>query len=117
MGVRIALMMTLLLTACEDVEVAPNRGDADAAARGKQMAQRLGCGACHMIPGIWPEGTTGPSLTDFRSRGLIAGRYANRPGELAAFLLDPAGTAMPKQVMTRRDAVDIAAYLHSDNAR
>lgn len=114
MGVRIALMAGLLLASCKDVEIAPNQGDAAAAARGREAAQRLGCGACHVIPGVWPKGTTGPSLIEFRSRGMIAGRHANQPHELAAFLLDPAGTAMPHQPMTRQEAADIAAYLHSD---
>lgn len=117
MGVRIVLPAMLLLTACEDVGIAPNQAGADAAARGKAAAQRLGCGACHAIPGIWPAGTTGPALAGFQQRGLIAGRYPNRPDALAAFLLDPAGTAMPKQPMSREDAADIAAFLHSADVR
>lgn len=117
MGVRSAVMAALLLTACKDTEIAPNQSDAASAARGKEAAQRLGCGACHAIPGIWPAGTSGPSLANFRSRGSIAGRYANRPGQLATFLLDPTGTAMPRQPLTRSDAADIAAYLHADHAR
>lgn len=117
MGVRIGLMAALLLTACKDVEIAPNQGDHTSVVRGKQAAQRLGCGACHVIPGLWPQGTTGPSLGKFRARGVIAGRYPNRPDRLAAFLLDPSGTAMPRQPMTAQDAADIAAYLHAANAR
>lgn len=113
MGVRIALMAALLLTACENVGVAPNQAGAGAAARGKAAAERLGCGACHAIPGVWPAGTTGPPLTEFANRGMIAGRYPNRPDMLAQFLIDPSGTAMPHQPMSAQDAADIAAFLHA----
>lgn len=113
MGVRIALMAALLLTGCENVGVAPNQADASAIARGKRAAERLGCGACHAIPGVWPAGTTGPPLAGFATRGMIAGRYPNRPDTLARFLIDPSGTAMPHQPMSRQDAEDIAAMLHA----
>ena len=113
MGVRIALIAALLLTGCENVGLAPNQADAEAVARGRAAAERLGCGACHVIPGIWPAGTSGPSLANFRNRAMIAGRQANRPDRLAAFLLDPSGTAMPRQPMSAGDAADIAAFLHS----
>lgn len=117
MGVRIALTVTLLLCACDDVAIAPNPVEAEGVARGKAAAQRLGCGACHVLPGLWPAGTTGPPLTDFATRGMIAGRYPNRPEALAAFLLDPSGTAMPRQPMTAGEAADIAAFLHSSDVR
>ncbi|HUD29162.1 MAG TPA: c-type cytochrome [Novosphingobium sp.] len=115
-------MATLpLLAACEDVAVAPHEAGAPSIARGKAATEELGCGACHRIPGIWPEGTTGPPLAGFAKRGLIAGKLPNRPGELAAYLLDPPatvpGTAMPKVPMTRQQAADIAAFLHHSDAR
>lgn len=121
-GVLFALMATLpLLAACEDIAVAPHEAGASSIARGRKAAERLGCGACHAIPGIWPQGTTGPALTDFAKRGLIAGELPNRPGALAAYLLDPPaavpGTAMPKVPMTRQEAADIAAFLHHSDAR
>ncbi|RZJ96038.1 MAG: c-type cytochrome [Novosphingobium sp.] len=113
MGVRIAFIVALLLTGCENVGIAPNPAGAGAAARGRVAAERLGCGACHVMPGIWPAGTSGPSLENFRDRAVIAGRYANRPDRLAEFLLHPSETAMPRQPMSARDAADIAAFLHS----
>lgn len=116
MGVRIAWMAAILLTGCKDVEVAPKQAASDSVARGKATAERLGCGVCHDIPGIWPAGTTGPSLAGFRDRVMIAGRYPNRPDALAAFLLDPSGTAMPRQPMSRHEAADLAAFLHSADA-
>ena len=116
MGVRIALAAAMLLSACNGVPAAANRTDGEAAARGKAAAQRIGCGACHAIPGIWPQGRTGPSLAGFAARGLIAGKLPNRPDTLAAFLLDPSETAMPRQPMTAAEAADIAAFLHSAHA-
>ncbi|EJL35080.1 cytochrome c family protein [Novosphingobium sp. AP12] len=120
-GVLFALMATLLLAACEDIAVAPHEANEASITRGKAATQRLGCGACHAIPDIWPQGTTGPALTNFADRGLIAGKLPNRPGELAAYLLDPPatvpGTAMPKIPMTQQDAADIAAFLHHSDAR
>lgn len=113
MGVRIVSIAALLLTACENVGVAPNQADASSVARGKAAAQRIGCGVCHVIPGVWPAGTTGPSLAGFAERGMIAGRYPNRPDALAAFLIAPSGTAMPRQAMSPQDAADIAAFLHA----
>ena len=88
------------------------------AARGLQVIERAGCGACHVIPGLrWPKGTTGPSLEGFAAQGLIAGRLPNRPDVLAAFVRDaPAtlpGTTMPAMPMTTAEARDVAAYLYS----
>lgn len=117
MGVRIALMAALLLSACAQTKVEPNAAGAEAAARGNLAVQRLGCGACHDIPGVWLQGRTGPSLHHFAERGLIAGKFANRPHALAGFLLDPSGTAMPKVPMSARDAADIAAFLQRSDAR
>lgn len=116
MGVRIVLSATLLLTACDKPVVEPHIAGDDSIARGKVAAERLGCGACHVIPGVWPKGRTGPSLVDFPHRALIAGKLPNRPDALAAFLLDPTGTGMPKVPMTRRDAADIAAFLQQTDA-
>jgi cytochrome c1 len=116
MGVRIVLIATLLLTACDNPGVEPNIAGVGAVARGKVAAEKLGCGACHQIQGIWPRGMTGPSLENFARRGLIAGKLPNRPDALAAFLLDPSGTGMPKVPMTRQNAADIAAFLQQTDA-
>lgn len=116
MGVRIVLMATLLLTACDNPQVDPNSAAPQSVVRGKAAAARLGCGACHAIPGIWPRGTSAPSLENFAQRGVIAGKLPNRPDALAGFLLDPSGTGMPKVPMTRQDAADIAAFLQQPDA-
>lgn len=89
---------------------------ADAAA-GRAAIERVGCGTCHMIPGLdWPRGRAGPPLEGLADRALIAGRLPNRPDLLAAFVRDaPAlvpGSAMPAMPLTEREARDVAAYLY-----
>ena len=84
--------------------------------RGRVAMERVGCGACHIVPGIWPRGTTGPPLENFARRGMIAGKLPNRPDTLTAFLLDPSGTAMPRQPMTLAEATDLAAFLQAPDA-
>jgi cytochrome c2 len=86
--------------------------------RGEAVAERVGCAACHDIPGIrWPKGKSGPSLHGFADQGLIAGRVANRPDNLAGFVRDaPAvvpGTAMPAMPISETEARDVAAFLYS----
>lgn len=87
------------------------------AVRGKQVIERVGCGACHSIPGVrWPAGEVGPSLEGFANQGLIAGRLPNRPDLLAAFVRNaPAvlpGTTMPAMPLDEAEARDVAAYLY-----
>jgi cytochrome c1 len=86
------------------------------AARGKAAIERVGCAACHAIPGIdWPKGAVGPSLAGFADQTLIAGRLPNRPDIVAAFVRDaPAtlsGSTMPSMPLTGQEARDVAAYL------
>ncbi len=79
--------------------------------------ERVGCGACHSIPGIWPKGEVGPALDRFGRQSLIAGRLPNRPDILASFLRDAPlllpGTAMPDMPLTEEEARDAAAYLYA----
>lgn len=86
----------------------PGRGAAD--------IERVGCGACHVVPGISrADGTVGPPLTDFSHRGFIAGQLPNTGPNLIRWLLDPQGvepgTDMPDLNLTETEARDIAAYL------
>ena len=78
---------------------------------------RVGCAACHVIPGIdWPQGTVGPSLEGFAARPMIAGRLPNQPDVLTAWLIDAPslspGTGMPPMPLTEAEARDVAAYLY-----
>lgn len=88
------------------------------AERGRAVIERVGCGSCHLIPGIgWPEGKVGPALGDMAERNLVAGRLPNRPDVLAAFVRNaPAllpSTAMPAMPITERESRDVAAYLYT----
>ncbi len=84
--------------------------------------ERVGCGACHQIPGVrWPQGKVGPSLEGFADRALIAGQLPNQPQTLAAFIrnapaLSP-NSGMPPMPVTEEEARDIAAYLYTLDAR
>ncbi|MGF7147330.1 cytochrome c551/c552 [Sphingomonas zeicaulis] len=88
------------------------------AERGKVAIERLGCGACHIIPGIdRANGRVGPSLRALASRAMIAGRLPNRPALLIAWVRAPEhvspDTAMPDQRVSDSAAHDIAAYLYT----
>lgn len=92
------------------------------ALRGRAAIERVGCAACHRIPGVgWPEGATGPSLHGFAEQGLIAGRLPNRPDVLASFVRNaPAilpGTTMPAMPLSEEEARDVAAYLYASGER
>jgi cytochrome c len=91
------------------------RGDAR---HGKQVIQSVGCGACHMIPGIGEaRGLVGPPLLLFGRRTMIAGRLPNSPGNLALWIQHPRSvepdTAMPDLGLTTGQAQDVAAYLYT----
>lgn len=92
------------------------------AERGKAAIEKVGCAGCHAISGIdWPRGQVGPSLLGFADRGLIAGRLANRPDILAAYVRNAPslvpGSAMPAMPVSEGEARDIAAFLYEDRSR
>lgn len=98
------------------VAIALTGGDPDA---GRATVMRLGCGACHEIPGLaQAQGQVGPSLDKIAIRATIAGGVlVNRPASMIAFLQHPeqvqAHGAMPSQPMSSAQARDIAAYLYT----
>lgn len=114
----IALFLPILLVACSDKTNPPRTiagADADA---GLQVMRRVGCAACHVIPGVdWPRGATGPSLKGFADSPMIAGRFPNRPAVLTAFIVDAPSmatdTGMPAMPLTQDEARDVAAYLYT----
>lgn len=86
--------------------------------RGAQLIARLGCGACHSIPGIAnAHGLVGPPLDNIGSRTIVAGLLANTPDNMIAWLKSPQsivpGNAMPNMELNDHDARDVAAYLYS----
>jgi mono/diheme cytochrome c family protein len=91
-------------------------------ANGKQVIEQVGCGSCHVIPGVdWPKGEVGPALAGLAGRALIAGKLPNRPDMLAAYIRNaPAfvpGSGMPAMPLTEAEARDIAAYLYQHGER
>jgi cytochrome c1 len=88
------------------------------AKRGAADIERIGCGTCHMIPGIQQaEGLVGPPLEHWSRRTYIAGEVPNTPGMLVRWIETPQaiepGTAMPNLGVTEQTARDIAAYLYT----
>lgn len=116
------LTAALLLAACGDK---PESGRTIAGAdpeRGLAVMQRVGCAACHAIPGVdWPQGRAGPSLKGFADRPMIAGRFPNQPEVLTAWLIDAPSlspeTGMPPTPLIEAEARDVAAYLYTLDER
>ena len=84
--------------------------------------ERVGCGSCHVIPGIgWPKGKVGPALDGLGRQGLIAGKLPNEPDVLAAYIRNAPGlvpgSAMPAMPVSEQEAQDIAAYLYQHGGR
>lgn len=85
--------------------------------RGGELIQYYGCGACHRIGGITPQGTVGPSLVGFSDNRQIAGTLPNTVGNLIHWIMDPQGVLpksdMPDLGIGPNGAKDIAAYLYA----
>ena len=83
--------------------------------RGERLVSTYGCASCHEISATAPRGEVGPPLRGIASRSYIAGHFANDEIWMTRWLEHPQalkpGTAMPDLNVTRRDALDIAAYL------
>jgi cytochrome c2 len=112
------LLLALLLTACARAPERRQFVPGASAERGKAIIERVGCTACHSIPGIdWPKGRVGPDLENLADGTLIAGRLPNRPDMLAAYVRNaPAmvpGCGMPTMPLTKKESRDVAAYLYT----
>lgn len=84
--------------------------------RGALVIGHQQCGSCHLIPGVADaDGASGPPLTGFAKRTVIAGVIANTPDGLTAWLRAPQaavpGNAMPDMGLSEQQARDVAAYL------
>ncbi|MBI0538752.1 hypothetical protein D9599_24655 [Roseomonas sp. KE2513] len=114
--IRAVPFLLLLLAGCDDAQPAALRVAGGDPARGREVAQASGCGACHVIPGIrGAQSWAGPPLMEWARRGYLAGHLPNRPETLVAWLRDPQalspGTAMPNLGLTEAQARDTAAFL------
>jgi len=84
--------------------------------RGAGLILRVGCGSCHIIPGInGARGLVGPPLDHMGRRIFIAGLLRNTPENMSFWIMHPQsvvhGNAMPEMGLSEADARDIAAYL------
>lgn len=112
----------LLLGACGEAADRPRAIAGADPARGLAVMERVGCAACHAVPGIdWPKGRAGPSLEGFAARPMIAGRLPNQPDVLTAWLIDAPllapETGMPPMPLTEAEARDVAAHLYTLDER
>jgi len=87
-------------------------------ARGKELIQTYGCGACHIIPGVpGARGLVGPPLNLFADRTMVGGVVPNTPENLVHWVENPPSidpkTAMPDLGVSQSQAQDIAAYLYT----
>lgn len=90
-------------------------GDAEA---GRQAIEKVGCGACHTIPGVaGAVGMVGPSLDHIASHEYLAGMLHNTPDGMVTWLRYPQrivpGNAMPDMGLSADEARNIAAYLYT----
>lgn len=86
--------------------------------RGELVITRVGCGGCHVIPGVsGANGLVGPPLTSFAERYYIAGQLVNEPDNLVQWIMNPQEvephTAMPDLGLSEVDARHVAAYLYT----
>ncbi|MBO9514913.1 MAG: c-type cytochrome [Variovorax sp.] len=91
----------------------PPPGDAQ---RGQALFLSRSCAQCHTVRGTPATGTLGPDLTHVASRAtLAAGTFANEPGLLAAWIVQPqslkAGSTMPPSELPPEDVRLLVAYL------
>lgn len=112
----LVLACLVFASACKPPPDSRYEFDAQARRRGKVAIERVGCAACHEIPGIaWPKGRTAYSLKGFDDVGVIAGALPNTPSNLAAFVRNAPeakpGSTMPAMPLTEQEARDVAAYL------
>ena len=112
------LGVLLVLGGCGEQGMAakyPSIGDPD---RGAAEIAAVGCGSCHIIPGIAnARGLVGPPLDHMGRRIFIAGLLRNTPDNLVTWLRDPQavvpGNAMPDMGLSDEQARNITAYLYT----
>src|SRR5215469_129241 len=90
--------------------------DAVTPQNGQLVFEREACISCHTVQGTVANGRYGPDLTHLMSRAtLAAGAVENTPGNLEAWIKDPAqfkpGCLMPAMHLTDRENQQMTAYL------
>jgi cytochrome c2 len=113
-----ALLLLPILSGCKDhgaQAVSSRVGDTR---HGAALIRELGCGSCHVVPGIEnASGAVGPPLIQIGRRIYLAGLLRNTPPNMVRWLRNPQqvlpGNAMPDMGLTEPDAKDVAAYLYT----
>jgi len=109
------LMLVAFRTRADWTSATEPVGYAGSTKRGELLVQTYGCPSCHEIGDATPQGVVGPPLNGIAKRSYIAGRYLNDEIWMTQWIEHPQrlkpGTAMPDLHVSRRDALDIAAYL------
>lgn len=86
-------------------------------ARGRALAERVGCAGCHTIPGLSRGANVGPPLSTIGRRVYIAGVLPNTRVNMARWLTETQkihpGDAMPAFPLEAAHAADIAAFLET----
>ena len=113
-----SLALLAILSGCSPPPDEQHFTPQSSAERGREIIERVGCAACHTIPGVgWPKGRIGPPLDGFAGQALIAGRVPNRADVLVAFVRDAPsvvpGTGMPSMPLSEEESRDVAAYLYT----
>jgi cytochrome c oxidase subunit 2 len=95
----------------------PARGG-ETPSEGQRIFERTACINCHTVAGTPANGTDGPDLTHLMSRQTIAaGAVSNTPGNLVAWVYNPAvikpGSKMPSMGLSIQEAAAVAAYLET----
>ncbi len=110
--------IVICVGACSDKRQQPRALSGADAEAGLEVMKRVGCAACHDIPGVdWPRGAVGGSLAGFADRSMIAGRLPNQPQTVALWVRNAPSlaptTGMPAMPITPSEARDVAAYLYT----
>ncbi len=113
----VAVVLAFALAGCE-AETPPRAERTGDPEKGRRVIARVGCGACHEIPGVpGAAGIVAPSLRRFAGRTLIAGVHVNEPQVLVSWLRDAPElspeTGMPEMPISEQEARDAAAYLYT----
>jgi putative membrane protein len=112
------LFLPLMLFGCGEEAASATAALGGDKVQGAELTKQLGCGSCHVIPGIeGANGLVGPSLSQVGDRVYIAGVLRNTPDNMVVWLRNPQSTvpnnAMPDMGLSEQQARDVASYLYT----
>jgi len=121
-GLQHALMLLVVVVHPQDEfrawvasqQIAPP--EAEATRPGRELFSSLACISCHSVRGTPGNGVFGPDLTHLMSRSTLgAGAVRNTPGNLRAWVKDPAafkaGALMPAMKLDDAQLDQLVGYL------